>query len=183
MFLQTEDPNDHQVYASRPSEQKQIVDKAAVLLENNVDGACDILEVAAHRLDVAIRRHVLSNEDALLGSIKGVNSMSGRCKELKGGVCDVQHNINKLKRIPGEPLSTACNHLQEMKQLQEASHCLKQLQRMLLALQRLKQHEGVILDQGGSCRVTSISGLASAAQSLMVSVCIYIYVCMFACVC
>ncbi len=140
-------------------------------MEKNIEGACDTLEGAAHRLDVAIRRHVLSNENALLGSIKGVNSMSERCKNLKGGVWDIERNINKLKRIPGEPLVTARAHLQEMKQLQEASHCLKQLQRMLSALQRLKQQEGVILDQGGSCRVVSMSGLASAAQSLMVSIC------------
>ncbi len=171
--MQTEDATDQEVgHASRVPEQKQIVDKTAVLMEKNIEGTCDALEVATHRLDVAIRRHVLANEDALLGSMKGVNGMSGRCKELKGGICDLQRNINRLKRIPEEQLATACSHLREMKQLQEASHCLKQLQRMLSALQRLKQHEGVILDQGESCRVTSISGLVSAAQSLMVSVCI-----------
>ncbi len=140
------------------------------MLEKNIEGACNTLEVSAHWLDVAIRKHVLSNEDDLLGSIKGVNGMSGRCENLKRGVWDVRRNIIKLKRIPGEPLATAHAHLQEMKRLQEASHSLKQLQRMLSALQRLKQQEGVILDDGEGCRVTTISGLASAAQSLMVSI-------------
>ncbi len=143
----------------------------AVLSEKNIDSACHTLEVSAHWLDVAIRKHILSNEDTLLGSIKGVNGMSGRCENLKRRVWDIRRNINKLKRIPGEPLSTAHAHLKEIKRLKEARHCLKQLQRMLSALQRIKQQEGgVILDDGESCKVTTIVGLDSAAQSLMVSI-------------